>query len=77
LAVEGHNAEITQKELKRKLCLGFEVFTAVAMKNAVFWDVAPCDGLVTSYVSEECVASIFREEEITRAKKSVRRLLRD
>jgi hypothetical protein len=22
-------------------CLGFEVFTAVAMKNAVFWDIAP------------------------------------
>jgi hypothetical protein len=22
--------------------IGFEVFTAVSMKNAVFWDVAPC-----------------------------------
>jgi hypothetical protein len=24
------------------MCVGFEVFTAVTMKNAVFWDVAPC-----------------------------------
>jgi hypothetical protein len=23
-------------------CVTFEVFTAVTMKNAVFWDVAPC-----------------------------------
>jgi hypothetical protein len=23
-------------------CVGFEVFTAVTMKNAIFWDVAPC-----------------------------------
>jgi hypothetical protein len=25
-------------------CIGFEVFTAVTMKNAVLWDVAPEDG---------------------------------
>jgi hypothetical protein len=25
----------------------FEVFTAVTMKNAVFWDVAPCRSCVT------------------------------
>jgi hypothetical protein len=24
------------------LCIRFEVSTAVTMKNAVFWDVAPC-----------------------------------
>jgi hypothetical protein len=23
-------------------CVRFEVFTAVTMKNAVFWDVTPC-----------------------------------
>jgi hypothetical protein len=23
-------------------CVGFEVFTAVTMKNAAFWDVVPC-----------------------------------
>jgi hypothetical protein len=23
-------------------CVRFEVFTAVAMKNGVFWDVTPC-----------------------------------
>jgi hypothetical protein len=44
--------------------VGFEVFTAVTMKNAVFWDV-----------SEERVAYIFRVEEIKRM--SVRRLLTD
>jgi hypothetical protein len=24
-------------------CVRFEVFTAVTMKNGVFWDVTPCD----------------------------------
>jgi hypothetical protein len=27
-------------------CVGFEVFTAVTTKNAVFWDVAPCSSCV-------------------------------
>jgi hypothetical protein len=36
----------------------FEVFTAVTMKNAVFWDVAPC--ILLTDVSEERIASIFR-----------------
>jgi hypothetical protein len=40
----------------------FEVFTAVTIKNAVFWDVAPID-LVTTDVSEERIASIFRLEK--------------
>jgi hypothetical protein len=29
-----------------KCCVGFEVFTAVTMKNAVFWDVAPCGFII-------------------------------
>jgi hypothetical protein len=37
----------------------FEVFTAVSMKNAVFWDVH----LVWTDVSEERIASIFRVEK--------------
>jgi hypothetical protein len=45
------------------LCVGFEVFTAVTMKNAVTRDVAQCD-LVTTDVSEERVASVFRVEKI-------------
>jgi hypothetical protein len=49
-------------------------FTAVTTKDAVFWDVAPC-GFIKADVSEESVASIFRVEEITRARKSVIRLL--
>jgi hypothetical protein len=28
------------------MCVGFETFTAVTMKNAVFWDVAPCRSCV-------------------------------
>jgi hypothetical protein len=28
---------------------GFEVFTAVIMKNAVFWDVAPCRSWVNRH----------------------------
>jgi hypothetical protein len=31
------------KKVINKLCfVGFEVFTAVTVKNAVSWDVAPC-----------------------------------
>jgi hypothetical protein len=33
-------------------------------KNAIFWDVAPCVGLVTSDVSEERVTSISRSKGI-------------
>jgi hypothetical protein len=25
------------------VCVRFEVFTAVTLKNAVFWDVRPCE----------------------------------
>jgi hypothetical protein len=38
--------------------LRFEVFTAVPMKNAVFWDVTPC-GCYKNDVSEERFASII------------------
>jgi hypothetical protein len=47
-----------------KSCLGFEVFTAVTMKNAVFWDVATC-GSSKNRRFGKCVASIFWVEEIT------------
>jgi hypothetical protein len=39
-------------------CERFEVFTAVTMKKAVFWDVAPC-----RYCVDQRIASIFRVEE--------------
>jgi hypothetical protein len=39
-------------------CVRFEVFTAVTMKNGVFWDVTPCD------VSEEPGASFIRVARI-------------
>jgi hypothetical protein len=51
----------------RKSEVGLEVFAEVTMKNAVFWDVAPC-GLVKTDVSGERVASIFRVEQITQAR---------
>jgi hypothetical protein len=56
--------------------LGFEVFAAVTKKNSVFWDLAPC-GFIINRRSEERVASIFGVKEITRARKSVKRLLTD
>jgi hypothetical protein len=40
----------------------FEVFTAVTMKNAVFWDVAPCRSCVNRRFGER-IASIFRVEK--------------
>jgi hypothetical protein len=41
----------------------FEVFTAVTIKNGVFWDVTPC-ALVRTDVSEELSASIIRVTRI-------------
>jgi hypothetical protein len=41
----------------------FEVFKAVAMKNAVFWDVSRV-ALVRTYVLEERSASIIRVARI-------------
>jgi hypothetical protein len=37
----------------------FEVFTAVTLKDAAFWDVTLC-GLVRIEVSEERITSIIR-----------------
>jgi hypothetical protein len=40
------NAEVTKLNYElyqeKNLQVRFEVFTAVTMKNAVFWDVTPC-----------------------------------
>jgi hypothetical protein len=41
----------------------FEVFTAVTMKNGVFWDVTPC-GFVRTDVSEELSVSFIRVTRI-------------
>jgi hypothetical protein len=41
----------------------FEVFTAVTMKNGLFWDVTP-SGLVRIDFSEELSASIIRMTRI-------------
>jgi hypothetical protein len=32
--------------LTKKKYVRFEIFTAVTMKNSVFWDVAPCSSCV-------------------------------
>jgi hypothetical protein len=43
----------------------FGVFTAVALGNGIFWDVARrCVGLVRTNFTEEHVASIFRVERL-------------
>jgi hypothetical protein len=46
---------------------GFEVFKAVTMKNAVFWDVAAV--LVTTSVSEESVTFHLQGKKNPIAKK--------
>jgi hypothetical protein len=59
------------KRYKLNYYVRFEVFTAVTMKNAVFWDVTPCDScknrcfggtpvLIRTYVSEERSSYIIR-----------------
>jgi hypothetical protein len=35
-------ASNVKKTKNKPLCGRFEVFTAVTMKNGVFWDVTPC-----------------------------------
>jgi hypothetical protein len=40
----------------------FEVFTAVTMKKAIFWDVAPCRYCINRRFGGT-IASIFRVEE--------------
>jgi hypothetical protein len=42
----------------------FEAFTAVTMKNAVFWNVTPCGSIVKTDILEERTASIFRVTKI-------------
>jgi hypothetical protein len=38
-----HKTVETEIATKRQLVVRFEVFTAVTMKNGVFWDAKPCD----------------------------------
>jgi hypothetical protein len=50
----------------------FEVFTAVTMKNGVFWDVNRV-ALVRTDVSEELSSSIFQGDKNRRTRKNVSR----
>jgi hypothetical protein len=34
--------EMEKCHSERNACVRFEVFTAVTLKNGVFWDVTPC-----------------------------------
>jgi hypothetical protein len=43
--------------------IGFEVLTAVVLKNSVLWDISPCSPFKITEVSEKHVAFIFRVEE--------------
>jgi hypothetical protein len=45
------------------VCVRFEVFMAVTMKNGIFWDVAPY-GSCKNQVLEELSASIIRVTRI-------------
>jgi hypothetical protein len=38
----GRNIQVYASSSSKYSCIGFEVFTALTIKNAVFWDVAPC-----------------------------------
>jgi hypothetical protein len=48
----------------------FEVFTAVTMKNSVFWDITSC-ALVRIGVSEEFSASFIRVTRIAELGKTL------
>jgi hypothetical protein len=49
--------------------MGVEVIVAVVMKSTIFWDITQCSPLSTG-VSEEHVASIFRVEKISSGRNS-------
>jgi hypothetical protein len=51
------------------LHVGFEVFTAVTMKNAVFWEVAPCGFCKNQCFGGTCLHLQGRKNP--RAKKNV------
>jgi hypothetical protein len=51
--------------------VGYEVLTAVAMVNVVFWNTAQCDFFVKADVSEKSIFSIFRLEKSTREGKVI------
>jgi hypothetical protein len=36
------NSELQEEQQLNKICVRFEVFMAVNMKTAIFWDVMPC-----------------------------------
>jgi hypothetical protein len=54
---------ITADGISLLSCVRFEVFTAVTMKNGVFWDVHRV-ALVKTDVSEELTASFIRVTRI-------------
>jgi hypothetical protein len=39
-----------QKKTTKEMHVGFEVFTAVTMKNAIFWDVVLCGFIINRRV---------------------------
>jgi hypothetical protein len=45
------------------IVVGFEVFTAVVMKSAVFWDITACSPLKVNRRFGGSIASIFGVEE--------------
>jgi hypothetical protein len=56
--------------------LGFEVFKAVATKNAIFWDVAPCGIIISrrfgeTYAKTENNRPDFSSERVPHINKSV------
>jgi hypothetical protein len=42
LNITGNDYTVPFREIATKFIYRFEDFTAVTMKNAVFWDVRPC-----------------------------------
>jgi hypothetical protein len=49
-----HNPEDLNMESKTSKIVGFVVFTAVTMKNVVFWDVVPCRSCVNQRFGGTC-----------------------
>jgi hypothetical protein len=46
--------------MKQKANVRFEVFTAVAKKNSVFWDITPCGGCEVETLCVRFLCSVRR-----------------
>jgi hypothetical protein len=64
VAQRGRTFVLNVKPMKMSRCIRFEVFTAVTMKNSVFWDVTPCGSCKNRRSSETSILTRATQRDI-------------